>query len=153
MEGERRGTERGAERSEGSMEGSGEWRWAETPTIVGGTMNESSTRFEARGTSADIGASRASQGTRGTTSSGARTSDTAETLGEGISRTTPEGAPRPSARGESRTSDMGVDCPGCRERVTGRSEGEVSTNLREHMETSHSREPYMTRLMEKMKGR
>lgn len=46
----------------------------------------------------------------------------------------------------------GVQCPGCQERVTGRTEGETSERLREHMTTEHRDEPYMTRLLERLKG-
>jgi len=109
---EGRGTER---------EGGSDWRGAEGQTIIGGTMNESSTSYEAQGTSMER--SRESSMSRGTESSA------------------------------SRTEEMGVECPGCRERVTGRSEEEVSTGLREHMESTHRDEPYMTQLAEKLKGR
>ena len=45
----------------------------------------------------------------------------------------------------------GVQCPGCQERISGSSENETSERLREHMTTEHGNEPYMTRLLERLK--
>jgi predicted small metal-binding protein len=74
-----------------------------------------------------------------------RTRQTGERIGEREER-------KMSSEGSSISSPeaYGVSCPGCRERVTGRSEGETSERLKEHMATEHKNEPYMTRLMERI---
>jgi len=59
------------------------------------------------------------------------------------------------AEGSSRSSSepFGVECPGCKERVSGRTEGETSERFKEHMAAEHGDEPYMTRLMERLRSK
>lgn len=55
--------------------------------------------------------------------------------------------------GAVRCQPFGVECPGCKERVSGRTEGETSERFKEHMAAEHGDEPYMTRLMERLRSK
>ncbi len=61
-----------------------------------------------------------------------------------------------SASVESRGIHMeenAVDCPMCKERVTGNDEEGLSENFRSHMMETHKDEPLITQMMEEMKNR
>lgn len=123
-------------------------------TGYGSEIERGGTRAEPRREAPSTSELQMQEGARKTETSGSPRStegraregmEARETMSSGGTGTT-------ASREYSLSEAYGVQCPGCEERITGRSEGETSERLREHMSTEHKDEPYMTRLLERLKG-
>ena len=123
-------------------------------TGYGSEIERGGTRAEPRREAPSTSELQMQEGARKTEAPGSpRSTEGRAPEGMEMRKTTSSGGTGTTTSGEYSLSEAyGVQCPGCEERVTGRSESETSERLREHMSTEHKNEPYMTRLLERLKG-